>query len=125
MPDVLSPTDTAVGSGAFNRPVTIEQPTDVDDGQGGSTRTWVVVLQTMAHFQPFKGQELWKTGQVYPTLWTKVLIRYRPDVNVTPTMRLRYGNRIYNIRSVEVPAEALTTIEMLCEQLQISGSGHS
>ncbi len=124
MPDVLSPADTTVASGAFNRRITIQAPVDVADGEGGSTRTWTTVVSTWAHIEPWKGAEKWLVGQVYSNMWVKMLIRYRPSTNITPVMRITYGNRIYRIRAVNVPAEAQTTIELLCEELQTYGSLH-
>src|SRR6266487_2497306 len=124
MPDILSPADTTVASGAFNRRITIQSPVDVADGEGGSTRTWSTVVSTWAHIEPWKGAEKWLVGQVYSNMWVKMLIRYRPSTNITPVMRITYGNRIYRIRAVNVPAEAQTTIELLCEELQTYGSLH-
>lgn len=124
MPDVLSPADTTVSSGAFNKRIAIQSPVDTPDGEGGSTRTWSTVVTTWAHIEPWKGKEAWLVGQVYSNMWTKMLIRYRPSLNVTPVMRVAYGKRTYNIRSVSVPAEAQTTIELLCEELQTYGSLH-
>ncbi|SRR6266487_2915205 len=124
MPDVLSPADTTVASGAFNKRFSLLLPVDSADGEGGFTRTWSTVVSTWAHIEPWKGREAWMVGQVYSNMWVKVLLRYRPSINVTPIMRGQYGQRVYNIRSVHVPAEALTTIEMLCEELQTYGSLH-
>ena len=124
MTDVLSPVDTTVSAGAFNKRVSFQMPVDAADGQGGSTRTWTTVLTTWAHIEAYKGNEAWIAGQKYSNMWTKVLIRYRASVNITPIMRMLYGNRIYDIRSVSVPAEALTTIQILVEELQVYGSLH-
>lgn len=127
MADILSPADTTVGSGAFNKRIVIEQPSDLSDGQGGTTRSWVLVLSTWAHIEPwnlYRGGELFVAGQVYPVQWVKVLLRYRPSLNITTIMRMRYGSRLYNIRAVQVPAEAQTTIELVGEQLQASGTLH-
>ncbi len=124
--NVLSNADTTAGAGAFNKPITIEQLTaGTPDGMGGRGEpVWQTVINTWAHISPWKGAEQWQTQQVYPQAFVQMLIRYRTDVNITPVMRVRYGQRIYNIRAVRVPSEAQTTIELLCEELQTHGSLH-
>lgn len=122
MPDVLSTADTTVGAGVFNRRITIQQLSDTVDGQGGKVRTWVNVVTTWAHIEPWKGNEALRFSQVFPNMYVRMLIRFRPSQNITPLMRIQYRSRIYNIRSVSVLAEAQTTIELLCEELQVQGS---
>lgn len=122
MADVLSRVDTTVGSGAFNRRITIQQQIDHPDGMGGSVPTWEKVCSTWAHIEAWKGTESFTAQQIYPSMLTKMLIRYRPSQNITAAMRVLYASRIYNIRSVSVPAEAQTTIQLVCEELQAKGS---
>jgi len=127
MPDVRSPADTTAGSGVYNKRIVIEQPDDTPDGQGGVTRAWVTVVSTWAHitpWMPYRGGELFVADQVYPVQWLKVSLRYRPSTNITTTMRMRYGTKRYNIRAASVPEEAQTAIELVCEQLQASGTLH-
>jgi SPP1 family predicted phage head-tail adaptor len=120
--DGVAIADTTVGSGALNRRVTIQQPSDVDDGQGGTTRTWATVVTTWGHISAYRGMEAFQGQQVYPSKWVKIRIRYRPGVNITNTMRAMYKSQVYNIRSVTVPEEAQTMIELLAEELQARGS---
>ncbi len=123
MPDaILTNTRATTGSGAYNKRITIQTPQDVSDSQGGVTRIWVTVISTWAKIKSWKGIESWQAGQVYPVFWKRVLIRYRSDLDITDTMRILHKNHIYNIRSVDIIEEALTNIEMVCEQLQASGT---
>lgn len=122
--NVLSTADTLVGAGDLNRRVTIQQFSDTSDGQGGTTRAWNNVITVWAHIEPWKGTEKFLANQVYPNLFVRVLLRYQPSQNITAAMRLVYGSRTFNIRSVSVLAEARTTIELLCEELQAAGSLH-
>lgn len=123
MADVLSRVDTTVGAGAFNRRITIQQQViNAPDGMGGSTAAWTTACTTWAHIEAWKGSESFTAQQIYPSMLTKMLIRYRPSQNISAAMRVLYGSRIYNIRSVSVPAEAQTTIQLVCEELQAKGS---
>ncbi len=115
--------ETTLGSGYFDKRITFQSANDtVKTGSGGTNRTWDTVLTTWAHIEPGKGTEVWVAGQVYSTGYTKVLIRFRTDINITPVLRMKYGRKIYNIRSVAVPGEAQTTIQLLVEELQTFGS---
>jgi|SRR5579885_1196508 len=120
--NLLSPTDVTVPAGAFNRRITIQQPVDVSDGQGGSTRTWSTVFSTWAYIEDWKGWERWNAQQVYPNMIVRVLIRYRPSQTVTDSMRMLYNSKVYNIRAAYDKGAARRTIEMLCEALQDTGS---
>jgi SPP1 family predicted phage head-tail adaptor len=126
MPDVLSPADTTVGSGAFNKRITIQKPIDTPNSpnDGGATRIWSTVFTTWAHIEPWKGSEAYIAQQVYPKRLSRFLIRYRASVSIDASMQILYGKRKYNIRDVSVPAEALTTIEIVAEELQAVGSLH-
>ncbi len=122
MPDVLSTTDTAVRSGAFNRPIIIQKLTDTRDAMGGAVRTWSTYIKTMAHIEPWKGNERPLAQQLYTNNTSKFLIRYRPSQNIDASMRILYKTRIYNIRNIIQPAEAHTTLQILAEEQQAKGS---
>jgi SPP1 family predicted phage head-tail adaptor len=108
----------------FDRKVTIEQPTNTSDGQGGLVPGWSNVFAgtVWVHMEPWKGREIFFAQQVYPNAYSRVLLRYRKTVNITPAMRIRYKSKTYNIRWVGVPAEARKVIELLVEELQAKGS---
>lgn len=130
----------------YNRRITIQQPlftsasaqlqsNTVSDDMGGSVTTnmnadtnWETILTTWAHIEPWQGilsgRERWLADQIYPLLRVRVLIRWRPDVNITAAMRILYGQRNLNIRAVYSLAESRRVIEMLAEELQNYGSLH-
>ena len=122
MPDVLSAADTTVGSGAFNRPVTIQKLVNTVDAMGGSAKTWTIYIKTWAHVKPWKGTEKIVGQQTYTSTISEFLIRYRPSQNIDASMRILYRSRIYNIRNIIQPAEAHTTLQILTEEQQAQGS---
>ena len=122
MPDVLSPADTTVGSGAFNRKITIQKLVATTDAMGGGVRNWSDYIKTWAHIEPWKGTEKIIAQQTYASNLSQFLIRYRPSQNIDASMRILYRSRIYNIRSITQPAEAHTTIQILAEVQQAQGS---
>jgi SPP1 family predicted phage head-tail adaptor len=110
----------------FDRKVTIEQPTNTPNvpADGGVTPGWTNIFPgtVWVHMEPWKGREIFFAQQVYPNAYSRVVLRYRKTVNITPTQRMRYKSKIYNIRWVGVPAEARKVIELLVEELQAKGS---
>ena len=115
---------TTESAGVYNRRITIlAPPANVSDGQGGSTSTaWTTVISTWAHISIWKGTERFIAQQMYPNKLVRVLIRYRPGLNINASMRIQYRSQLYNIRNVSVPEEAQITIEILAEELQARGS---
>jgi SPP1 family predicted phage head-tail adaptor len=122
MPDVLSPADTTVGSGAFNRKITIQKLVATADAMGGGVRNWADYIKTWAHIEPYKGVEKIIAQQTYASNISQFLIRYRPSQNIDASMRILYRSRIYNIRNIIQPSEAHTTIKILAEEQQAQGS---
>jgi SPP1 family predicted phage head-tail adaptor len=129
MPDVLSIADTTVAAGAFNRRITIQElNTSATDGQGGATPAYTDVISTWAHIEPWVGRggaEIYFAQQMYPHQLLQILIRYRPSMNIVAGMFVLFGTHRYRIRSATVPAQAFTTIQLVCEELQASGSEHN
>ena len=122
MADVLSAADTTVGSGAFNRSISIQKLVNTVDAMGGSAKTWTTYIKTWAHVDPLKGTEKPIAQQLYASNTSKFLIRYRPSQNIDTSMRILYRSRIYNIRNIIQPAEAHTTLQILAEEQQAQGS---
>lgn len=114
--EVYAPAET------YNKRIVIQVLVQTPDGIGGFTGSWQDYVKTWAHVEPWKGQERFLQDQMYPTLWVRILMRYRPSQNITATHRVLYRGRNFNIRSVRVLSEAQTVIELLAEELQAQGS---
>ncbi len=121
----------AIKSGELNKRIAIQQPIDTPDGQQGFTRVWQTVSGCSSvpasityATVPRKGGETWMVGQIYAVTFVIVKIRYRPSLNINDKMRVVYGARIFDIRSVTVPKERQSVIMLHCEELQAQGSLH-
>lgn len=118
-------------AGDLRRRIQIQQETRTKTASGGATRVWSVVsgcssVPCKITFPPpsKKGDESYKQGQVQGGAFTSIVIRYRPGVNISPAMRVVYGTRQFNIRTIIVDDEALKQITLQCEELQATGSKH-
>jgi len=112
----------------LNRIVRIEQRSGSSDGMGGlSNPTWTTVpgcAHIPAAIKPLSGYEQFTAQQLYPGVNYRIFIRYRRTQNINASMRVVYGNRIFEIRSVLSVSEANTTLELKCEELQAIGGNH-
>ncbi len=82
----------------FNMQFIFLAPVDVDDGQGGSLRTWNGFAQTLGALEPLTGQEREFAGVAEQVSSHYILVAYRNDI--TPAMRVRSGARFFDINDV-------------------------
>jgi SPP1 family predicted phage head-tail adaptor len=85
-------------SGELTRRVTIQSPSDADDGGGGSERTWTTVATVWAKIEPGTGREFLAAQQLTPELSHLITIRWRSDVNAK--CRAVYGAQVFAIEAV-------------------------
>lgn len=68
------------------------------DGGGGATGSWTLVAEVWAAVLPSSGDESFMHDRVAGRQKYSVWMRYRDGV--TPDLRLRFGNRVFDIRAV-------------------------
>lgn len=92
--------DRLLGAGALRHQVQIQQPVDVSDGQGGSTRTWRTIPDgtVWAAIHPTSGREPFIYGQLQMRVTHKLTLRYLGGVQAH--QRILFNGRVFNIRSI-------------------------
>lgn len=78
--------------------IAIERDVRTPDGGGGAEVAWQLVAEVWAAIWPRTASEQLESDRAAGTATHDIWIRYRPDV--TPQMRIAFGNRIFNIRGV-------------------------
>ncbi len=78
-----------------------EERTESDDGHGGRTVTWKTKFKVWGVVQMLNGSEIFRAQQLESPVSHTVRIRHRDDV--TTKMRVRFGTRLFNIRSAPTP----------------------
>jgi len=104
----------APSSGDLNRRVTLEQPTTVADGMGGSNTTYTALATVWAKVSPKAGSEKLHGDQLTPTITYDVTIRYRNDVDAS--MRLSYEGRKLRINGVIDNGEQHRFLALSCDE---------
>lgn len=78
--------------------VTIQNPAQVSDGQGGWTETYPDGDTVSCSIAPVKAYEKFQAEQMQTPITHKIVMRYRSDV--TTASRLKFGSRILWVREV-------------------------
>jgi SPP1 family predicted phage head-tail adaptor len=98
--------------------LTLQQEVKTDDGAGGYVRTWQNVADLWAEISSVNlksyGNEIFHFGKIQSEISHKVIIRYRNTISTN--MRLLFGNRVFNIRSILNKDENNEILELLVEE---------
>lgn len=94
--------------------LTLQIETRSADDVGGYIRSWSDVVELWAEINPVSGGEKLFGGQLQPEITHKILLRYRDDIN--SGMRLKFENRVFNIRYVINVAEKNEVLEILATE---------
>ena len=80
--------------------ITIQAETRTSDGGGGYTQTWTDYHEAYASVRPVSGAESYKQGQMSDTQLYEFVIRYETKRTITPAHRIKYGTRMFQVRTV-------------------------
>lgn len=118
-------------AGDLRKRIVILQPVDTPNTNGGAARTWVTVsgcssVPAKITYPPpaKKGDEMYTQQQLHSAVFTTVTIRYRPSTNIDASMRIQYGTRLFEIRTVLPIDEARQEVTLQVEELQGKGTLH-
>ena len=109
-----------IPSAQLRHRLTIQQEVHTSDGAGGHTRSWQTVADVWAQIVPLGsganhiGREKWIAEQLQSEVTHRVWMRYRADVR--PDMRLRFENRVFNIRYVINSEEKDAMLSLLVQE---------
>lgn len=103
---------TAIGE--LRLRLTIEAPSESDDGEGGVTRTWTDAGDVWAALEPLTMDGKTIADRDTPMLRHRLTLRSYPDLSVKH--RFRLGERILQIRAMRDPDERGEFLECLVEE---------
>lgn len=104
-----------VCSGELRERVTLQMAQRARDAVGGFSEQWLPQAEVWARVQPMgAGERFWRQQIEAKADW-RVSIRYRSDV--TTKLRVRWGNRLFQIRGVTNPDERKVFLDLACEEL--------
>jgi SPP1 family predicted phage head-tail adaptor len=104
-------------AGNLRHRVCVEAVVRTADDGGGATESWTTVAETWADIKPANGSELVaadrRQGRVSHVIHTRV------GIVVEPEMRLRLGQRIFEIRAVMDLSERRRWFRILAEEREL------
>lgn len=109
-------------AGKLNRRISIQRYSTTLDSGGIPVGTWMDVLgasSVPASLEPLKGKEYFQAAAVSEQNTIPVTIRYR--AGITSALRILYGTRILNIRSVVDIEERHVKLVLMCEEVVNGG----
>lgn len=123
---------TSFEAGDLRRRIQIQQAIDTPNGSGGYTRAWQVLsgctsVPARITYPPpaKKGDEVITQEQTRSAVFATITIRFRPSQNISAAMRIAYGSRTFEIRTVLPVDEYRQEVTMQCEELQGAGTQHT
>ena len=101
--------------GRLRRRVRIEEKGVERNEYGEEIITWQPVATVWAAVEALRGRELTDRKQEGAEVTTRIIIRYRDGIR--PSMRVVWGEHIYDIQSV-IPSARREWIEMLATEVR-------
>jgi SPP1 family predicted phage head-tail adaptor len=101
-------------SGQLDRRVKLQTKGVTQDSYGGAVVTWSDTATVWAAVEPLQGREFFGAQQIDSEITIRVRIRYR--AGVVPAMRVLYGSRVLDIRSVIDPKDRHEELQLMCSE---------
>ncbi len=104
--------------GRFRHKITFQSESESADSGGGYTLSWTNVSTVWAEVKPLASSrtsaERLQAGQLEDKVIYKVTTRYLSGI--TPKMRILFGTRVFNIRSVINLGEKDELLEIIADE---------
>ena len=101
-------------AGQLRHPVTIQSFTTVADEYGSKEKTWVEFKPMRAAIWPQKTKEVEVNGKLVVLATSTIRVRYIPGV--TPSMRVKFGERIFEILGIKNFEERNQYLDLMCRE---------
>ncbi|TGE31326.1 phage head closure protein [Desulfosporosinus sp. Sb-LF] len=103
-------------AGQLRHKLDIETELNIRDTYGQTTHEWVVFLHGLwAAIEPLTGREYYAAQQVNAEISHRIKIRYKGGIK--PKMRVKYGDRYFNILAVLDITERHREIHLMCTEV--------
>ncbi len=94
--------------------IVIQTQTETPDGYGGFSTTWAEYANAWAAIKPYKAWEQGVSLQNESRTQHKISIRYIAGLD--NVMRIKFGGRYFNIKSIINREEANVTLDIIAEE---------
>jgi SPP1 family predicted phage head-tail adaptor len=102
-------------AGALKNLVSLQSASSTQGSTGEESQTWSTYATAWASISPMAGRELEHASQVFASANYKIIIRH--NSSVTPSHRVLWGTRIFEINAVLNVLERNREMELYCKEL--------
>ena len=101
-------------AGRLRHRLTFQMPTKAKNAMGEWYETWATWATVWGSIEPNSGKKYFEGMQANSEVQGKIVIRYR--MGVKPIMRVKYGNRYFNIISIVHPQERRKELDLMYKE---------
>jgi SPP1 family predicted phage head-tail adaptor len=105
----------AIRAGKLRHSITIEQQSGSQDEYGAPGVTWSTFATVRASVEPLQGREFFASQQMQAEVTTRFRIRHL--AGVTPTMRVLFSGRSFDISAVIDPNEEHRELHLMAVEV--------
>jgi SPP1 family predicted phage head-tail adaptor len=103
-------------AGVLRHKVSIQNPSESTDTQGGAEFTWTTVATAWAAVEPLSSREQYWQSQLQTLGTHKVTLRY--TALVTSRSRILFGARVFEITNITNTEERNEELTLICVEVQ-------
>lgn len=100
-------------AGPLDRRVEVQSFTETRDAEGFPVQAWATVATVWASIHPLTGQEFFDAMTTLEETAARIRLRYDPDMNLEPGMRIVDGSDTWDIQSILNLETADTMYELM------------
>jgi SPP1 family predicted phage head-tail adaptor len=104
-----------INPGEFRHIITFQKKSGEQNDYGEVIDHWEDITTTRAAVYPISGKEFFSAEKINGEVTHKVNLRYLP--NISTDMRVKFGERSFNIESAINFQEKNTILQLLCKEL--------
>ncbi|MBF0786100.1 head-tail adaptor protein [Muribacter muris] len=103
-----------VRAGKFDKVITLQKQVSRQNSYGGVIQEWQDIAQLRASIEPLQGREFFSGAVQLGEKVCRIRIRYRS--NLDRTMRVKYGDRIFEITNIIDSKERHEELQLICQE---------
>lgn len=108
-----------IKAGKCNKAITLQYQQEVTSDYGGVNLKWNDFKTVRASVEPLQGGEYFSAAQTHSETQLRIRIHYLADLS--PTMRVKYGDRILAITSIIDSKENHRELQLMCKESAADG----
>lgn len=87
-------------AGRLRHMVELQRATVTTDSHGDQVQAWETLAEVHAEVLPISGREMVQASQVMADVNFTIRLRAYPELTLTPKDRIKFGERIFDIRHI-------------------------